>query len=182
MKWSEIISRRNVLFNIPMELGDKSLSGDASADVILTRVAYEKKAEEISSFMQDVMSGLKKDGYDEMERKVSFMRDVEAKMSCELSEKPSDDDVNEADRIRKEILPDYEKKREEIEKSFMSAQEKKMQEETDEPSSFITRKDFSEICGLMGVSGDFDFIIPNAGNQVKMSKTSFLSLLATMVI
>ena len=101
MKWTEIAGRANILRNVPMAEGDRKLKGESVAELILLRVAYERKQDELRQFMQDVAKRLKPEGYDEREAKVARMRDIEerakaAKDAKEGGDAPAPEELEKA--------------------------------------------------------------------------------------
>lgn len=83
MKWTEIAGRANILRNVPMAEGDRKLKGESVAELILLRVAYERKQDELRQFMQDVAKRLKPEGYDDREAKVLRMREIEERAKAD---------------------------------------------------------------------------------------------------
>lgn len=172
--------RRNVLQNIPFTVGDRKLTGDAVANVILLRVSYERKAEELSNFLQEVVKGLKPDGYDERERAVADMTRVE-EMEKGDGEKPSSDDIEKARKTRNDVLEMHNEEREALERSFSEANEKKLSEETTIEGRPLSRQAFSDICSLLGVDGEMEFRVPGRVDSIPINKVQFLSMVGDMV-
>lgn len=91
MKWTEIAGRANILRNVPMAEGDRKLKGESVAELILLRVAYERKQDELRQFMQDVAKRLKPEGYDDREAKVLRMRETEERAQAAKDAKEGGD-------------------------------------------------------------------------------------------
>lgn len=183
MKWTEIAGRANILMNVPMAEGDRKLKGESVAELILLRVAYERKRDELRQFMQDVAKRLKPEGYDEREARVARMRDIEerAKASEKGDNAPAPEELEEARKTRAETLETHEKEKEELEKAFMEAQERKMDEDAPAPAKGLSRAAFADICSLLGTEGDTAMLLPGQEKPVPVSKAQLLTWLAQMV-
>ena len=184
MKWTEIAGRANILMNVPMAEGDRKLKGESVAELILLRVAYERKRDELRQFMQDVAKRLKPEGYDEREAKVLRMRDIEER--AKAAEKggdnaPTPEELEEAAKTRAETLETHEKEKEELEKAFLEAQERKMDEEEPSPAKGLSRAAFADICSLLGTEGDTAMLLPGQEKPVPVSKAQLLTWIAQMV-
>lgn len=186
MKWTEIAGRANILRNVPMAEGDRKLKGESVAELILLRVAYERKQDELRQFMQDVAKRLKPEGYDDREAKVLRMREIEeraqaAKDAKEGGDAPTPEELEEAAKTRAETLETHEKEKEELEKAFLEAQERKMDEDAPAPAKGLSRAAFADICSLLGTEGDTAMLLPGQEKPVPVSKAQLLTWIAQMV-
>ncbi len=183
MKWTEIAGRANILRNVPMAQGDRKLRGESVAELILLRVAYERKQDELRQFMQDVAKRLKPEGYDDREDKVLRMREIEerAKAAKEGGDAPTPEELEEAAKTRAETLETHEKEKEELEKAFLEAQERKMDEEEPSPARGLSRAAFADVCSLLGTEGDTAMLLPGQEKPVPVAKAQLLTWLAQMV-
>lgn len=184
MKWTEIAGRANILRNVPMAEGDRKLKGESVAELILLRVAYERKRDELRQFMQDVAKRLKPEGYDEREAKVLRMRDIEER--AKAAEKggdnaPTPEELKEAKETRADVLETHEREKEELEKAFLEAQERKMDEEEPSPAKGLSRAAFADICSLLGTEGDTAMLLPGQEKPVPVAKAQLLTWIAQMV-
>lgn len=184
MKWTEIAGRANILMNVPMAEGDRKLKGESVAELILLRVAYERKRDELRQFMQDVAKRLKPEGYDEREAKVARMRDIEER--AKAAEKggdnaPTPEELEEARKTRADVLETHEREKEELEKAFLEAQERKMDEEEPSPAKGLSRAAFADICSLLGTEGDTAMLLPGQEKPVPVAKAQLLTWIAQMV-
>lgn len=184
MKWTEIAGRANILRNVPMAEGDRKLKGESVAELILLRVAYERKRDELRQFMQDVAKRLKPEGYDEREAKVLRMRDIEER--AKAAEKggdnaPTPEELEEAKETRADVLETHEREKEELEKAFLEAQERKMDEEEPAPAKGLSRAAFADICSLLGTEGDTAMLLPGQEKPVPVAKAQLLTWIAQMV-
>lgn len=182
MKWTEIAGRANILRNVPMAEGDRKLKGESVAELILLRVAYERKQDELRQFMQDVAKRLKPEGYDEREAKVLRMREIEERAQADKEgDAPAPEELEEARKTRAETLETHEKEKEELEKAFMEAQERKMDEDAPAPAKGLSRAAFADVCSLLGTEGDTAMLLPGQEKPVPVSKAQLLTWLAQMV-
>lgn len=184
MKWTEIAGRANILMNVPMAEGDRKLKGESVAELILLRVAYERKRDELRQFMQDVAKRLKPEGYDEREAKVQRMRDIEER--AKAAEKggdnaPAPEELEEAKETRADVLETHEREKEELEKAFLEAQERKMDEEEPSPAKGLSRAAFADICSLLGTEGDTAMLLPGQEKPLPVAKAQLLTWIAQMV-
>ena len=184
MKWTEIAGRANILRNVPMAEGDRKLKGESVAELILLRVAYERKQDELRQFMQDVAKRLKPEGYDEREAKVLRMREIEER--AKAAEKgggdtPTPEELEEAKETRADVLETHEREKEELEKAFLEAQERKMDEEEPSPAKGLSRAAFADICSLLGTEGDTAMLLPGQEKPVPVAKAQLLTWIAQMV-
>lgn len=186
MKWTEIAGRANILMNVPMAEGDRKLKGESVAELILLRVAYERKRDELRQFMQDVAKRLKPEGYDEREAKVLRMREIEERAKAAEESKggdnaPAPEELEEAKETRADVLETHEREKEELEKAFLEAQERKMDEEEPSPAKGLSRAAFADICSLLGTEGDTAMLLPGQEKPVPVAKAQLLTWIAQMV-
>lgn len=186
MKWTEIAGRANILMNVPMAEGDRKLKGESVAELILLRVAYERKRDELRQFMQDVAKRLKPEGYDEREAKVLRMREIEERAKAAEESKgcdnaPAPEELKEAKETRADVLETHEREKEELEKAFLEAQERKMDEEEPAPAKGLSRAAFADICSLLGTEGDTAMLLPGQEKPLPVAKAQLLTWIAQMV-
>ena len=93
VKWAEAASRANLLANVPL----RGLDGKSLADIILLRVAYDRKADELRGFMADVARKLKPEGYDDRASQVARMEEVERRSKAPDSDLPTPEELAEAE-------------------------------------------------------------------------------------
>ena len=77
MTYEEFFMNRAILNNIPLVFEGRRLGKSEVASVMLMRVAYNKKTEEFNKCMEDVLKGLKKEGFDERAQAIAAMEDVD---------------------------------------------------------------------------------------------------------
>lgn len=176
MKWTEIAARANVLRNVPLSTEGRKLGGDTMAELILLRVAYDRKAEELQLFMADVAKGLKPKGYDERERKAARHEELSKK-----SDRTADEDRELRESITKEELESHERERKDMEKAFQEAQAKKMEEDVDPPAKPLSRKALAELCELIGAEGCIALQLPGQDEPLTVTRAQMLTWLAQMV-
>lgn len=188
MIWSELISRRNVLSNIPMSLDGRTLEKGTVANIILMKVAYDRKYDEFQKFMLDVLNGLKKDGYDDRAREYANAEETLNRKKAydswsgegEKPDCPTDEEIEKANDVVANS-GDFKKEREELENSFVDAQEKKLKEEVKIQCAPLTKDDFAEICGVVGADGTIEVALPNSEKPVLVPRQALLGWVANLV-
>ena len=94
---------------------------------------------------------------------------------------PTPEELEEARKTRAETLETHEKEREELEKAFLEAQERKMDEEEPAPAKGLSRAAFADICSLLGTDGDTAMLLPGQEKPVPVAKAQLLTWIAQMV-
>lgn len=177
MKWAEAASRANLLANVPL----KGLDGKSTADIILLRVAYDRKADELRDFMADVARKLKPEGYDDRAQRVARMEDVERRQEEGGDHAPTPEELAEAEETRKTALETHERERQELETRFQEAQRKKMDEDTEVDGGALPRDTFNALCQQVGAEGAMPLALPGREEPVMVGKAQLLAWLAQMV-
>ena len=77
MTYEEILGKRNISSNIPLVYEGRELSREMKATVVLMKVSYDKVATEFDKDMQEVLKGLKKDGFDDRSRDIQKMEEID---------------------------------------------------------------------------------------------------------
>ena len=194
MKWTEIAGRANILMNVPMAEGDRKLKGESVAELILLRVAYERKRDELRQFMQDVAKRLKPEGYDEREAKVLRMRDIEERakaaekggdapedVETRRATSPTPEELEEAKETRADVLDPHAGEKEALHNDYLAAQGRPMDEEEPAPAKGLSRAAFADICSLLGTEGDTAMLLPGQEKPVPVAKAQLLTWIAQMV-
>lgn len=177
VKWAEAASRANLLANVPL----RGLDGKALADIILLRVAYDRKADELREFMADVARKLKPQGYDDRASQVARMEEVERRSKAPEGDLPTPEELAEAEETRKNVLQEHERERQELEARFQEAQRKKMDEDTAVEGGALPRDTFNALCQQIGTEGALPLALPGQENPVEVGKAQALAWLAQMV-
>lgn len=176
--------------NIPLYYDGKKLDKKTAASVMLLRVAYGKKVQEFEKDMQEVLKGLKKEGFDERSQAVAEMERIDAqkKKSEEWKEEdgvekpamPTDEELAKADETRK-TLDAYNEEKKELEEAYLEARKKKVSEKVDMKGYALTKEELGEIYEVVGAEGKFNLSLPYSENPIQITNEQFLSMVANMV-
>ena len=190
MTYNDIFFRNNIVANIPLVYEGRKLGKSEAASVMLVRVAYANKVQEYEKYMEEVLKGLKKEGFDERSRAIAEMEDVDRRKKAAEQWKQGDKD-GKPEMPTKEELEQYEKTREtkeeydkelkELEEAYGEARRKQGEKDVKLDAKF-TRAEYAEICELIGYEGDFEISSIFTGGKEKISKEMFLGLIASNVV
>lgn len=196
MKYNDIFTRKAILNNIPLVFEGRKLGKSEVASLMLIRVAYDRKTDEFNKFMEDVLKGLKKEGFDERSQAVQQMEDVDRRKKAaeewkegdtdkdgkpvEKPSMPTKEELEKADKTR-ETKANYDKELEELNESYMEARNKKLEEETTISGGTFTRAEYAEICGLIGSEGDIE-MTGFATEAVKIPRAQLLNMIAAHLV
>lgn len=188
MKYSELLDENVFIGNIPMMVDGKRLPKQTAANVILLRVELQKKATALTEDMQEVLKGLKKEGFDDRAKAVQEMESVDERVKkCEAwkegdegekPEMPTAEELKKAEETRAKKA-DFDAELKEVEEAYTEAYSKKLKEEVSVKGT-LNRNDLAEIYEVIGTDGEMDFR-RNDGKTVKISKADFLTILAQWV-
>ena len=184
MTYEEILGKRNISSNIPLVYEGRELSREMKATVVLMKVSYDKVAAEFDKDMQEVLKGLKKEGFDDRSRDIQKMEEIDKrKEKNDNGEKdivaPTDEELKEAERIR-EKKEDYDKEVKELDESYRKAYVEKLKETVKFTERKLSSSDLAEIIGMLGTDGNMEITIN--GNKNNVSKESFISLIASELV
>lgn len=186
MNYNDIFSRSALLDNIPINDERYKFSPDVVTSVILLRVAYAREKKLFEEQMVDVLSALKKEGFDKRAQAIQKMEDIFSRMKAhdewdgqgERPVKPTDKEISEAEEIRK-TAGDFEKEKNELISAYMDAREKKAKEDAGMNSRKLSYEAFMEIVSAIGTHGDIEL----AGIPMnKASKEEFLQAIAENLV
>lgn len=196
MKYNDIFTRKAILNNIPLVFEGRKLGKSEVASLMLIRVAYDRKTDEFNKFMEDVLKGLKKEGFDERSQAVQQMEDVDRRKKAaeewkegdkdpdgkpvEKPSMPTKEELDKSDKTR-ETKANYDKELEELNESYMEARNKKLEEETTISGGTFTRAEYAEICGLIGSEGDIE-LTGFATEAVKIPRAQLLNMIAAHLV
>lgn len=196
MTYEEIFMRRAILSNIPLVFEGRKLGKSEVASVMLMRVAYNKKTEEFNKCMEDVLKGLKKEGFDERAQAIAAMEDVdrrkkaaeewkegdkdEAGKPIEKPAMPTEEELKKAEETRK-TKDDHDKELAELNENYSEARKKKLEESTTIANGTFTRSEYAEICELIGSEGTIE-LFGFADEAVKVARAEFLAMIATHLV
>lgn len=196
MTYNDVFLRSNIASNIPLVFEGRKLPKAETASVMLLRVAYSGKVEEYQKCLEEVLKGLKKEGFDDRARAVAEMESVDARAKAakewkkgdtdkdgkpaEKPEMPTAEELEKAEKTR-ETVEEFEKEKKELEEAYMEAQQKKSEEKVDFKNGTLTRAEFEEICELIGTEGDIE-VRGFSDTPVKLPKEQFLGMVASKLV
>lgn len=181
MTYQELTYRNQLINTIPMSGCNKDIDANLAASIILLQVEYQHKVSEFETFMQDVLKGLKKEGFDDRLRKHQEMLNVDERQKAydtwkedsdeERPTAPTDEERLSADEWRPND-PDFIEEFNELDKSYLTAYNKKLKEEVSCDIK-LSREDFAKLVAHIGLEGTIAITALN-GQKVEMSNTEFL--------
>ena len=191
MKYSEVYDRNNLLVNIPLSMDGRQLTKGTAASVMLLRVAYGKKIQELENDLQEVLKGLKKEGFDERSQAVAEMERVEAqkKKAEEWKEgdkgekpvMPSEEELKKAENTR-ETLDEYKQEKKELEEAYLEARKKKFEEKVDMKGKTLKREELEDLYDMMGTDGTVNIVVPYLKEPIEVKKENFLEMIAANLV
>lgn len=164
MDYNKIFQRNNVLVNIPLSNEGRKLPGKTAATVMLLRVAYGNKVQEFEKDLQEVLKGLKKEGFDERLQKYELPEDNAERMSDEQERKG------------------FEQERKELEEAYMEARKKKSEEKVDMKGKSLTAVELADIYEVVGTEGKISLSMPYQPNPVEVPREAFLQMVAEVLV
>lgn len=189
ISYATAFEKNAIIKNIPLIFEGRKLPKGMSAKVVLVRVQYDKIIKQFEEDCQQVLKGLKKDGFDEraqkyqrfdeiLSRKKAYDNwDLELKneegKEIEKPEMPTDEELKELEEGKegrdefeneqKELVFEYGKAREEKAKELVLFEEKK-----------FSLDELDAIIELIGIDGEITI------NDRKVSKEMFLDVIGSM--
>lgn len=196
MTYNDIFLKRAILRNIPIAFEGRKLGKTEVASVMLMRVVYEKKVEEFNKDMEEVLKGLKKEGFDDRAQAIAEMEKVDLQKKTaeewkegdkdengkpiEKPEMPTKEELKKVEETRK-TKEDYDKELKELNENYSAAREKKLNESISLQNSSFSHEEYAEICEVIGLEGNID--ISGFGKEpIKMPKIDFLEMIAINLV
>lgn len=164
MNYNRVFQVNNVLVNIPLSMEGRKLPGKTAASVMLLRVAYGKKVNEFETDMQEVVKGLKKEGFDERARRYSLPEDDKERMTDEQQRK------------------DFESERKELEDAYLEARKRKAEENVEMKCGTLTRDELADLYEVVGTEGVMMMSVPYADKPIEVGREGFLQMVAEMLV
>lgn len=191
MTYNEIFfNSKFILNNIPLGNKDFTFPSRIATSIILMQVSYDQKVKEYNDFMQEALTKMKKEGFDERSHKVNMYKDVDKRMKAHLEWKEGDEGERPAKPGEQElkaakegeaILSEFEAEYKELETAYEEAGKKKSSEEVKDFNKKFSRADYEELVSCIGVSGNIS-IVTLDGKEEEIPKVSFLRLIATNMV
>lgn len=196
MTYNDVFFRSNIASNIPLVLEGRKLPKAETASVMLLRVAYSAKVEEYQKCLEEVLKGLKKEGFDDRARAVAEMESVDARAKAakewkkgktdkdgkpvEKPEMPTQEELDKAEKTR-ETVEEFEKEKKELEEAYAEAQRKKSEEKVEIKNGTLSRAEYAEICEMIGSEGEIE-IRGFSDHPVNIPKEQFLGMIASKLV
>lgn len=188
-----MFNNRTIVSNIPLVYEGRELSAKLQAKLMIMRVAYDKAMSTFQDKMKEVSNGLKPEGYDDLEREIGKMLEIEGKEKDFKEwngegEKPAEltkEELEEAKKIRAEKYEDYEAKKAVLAEKLNEAYLQEGNEQADIKVKMLTEEDYAEIISVVKTNGCIDYV-GHDGTKVNGSlgipKISFLGLIAANLV
>ena len=175
MTVNETFNNRTIVSNIPLVFEGRELSSKLQAKLMIMRVTYDKSVSAFQEKMQEVVKGLKVEGYDNLEAEIKKMLAIEKK------EDASKEELEEAKRIREEKYADYEEKKKVLIEKVNEAYNQEGLEQTDIKVKKFTEEEYSEIISVIKTEGKIKYAMNN-DESVDIPKMAFLSMIAANLV
>ena len=189
MTYNQIFEKSAIIKNIPIMFEGRKLPKGMSAKVVMVRVQYDKHIDNFNKEMEEVVKGLKPEGFDERSQKFQKMNDIDNRKAAfenwkkgdldaegkpvEKPVMPSDEELKEADETRKG-KEEFEKELLELNEEYASAQREKMSEEVEFSERLFTMEELSDLIEMLGEEEGTMKI-----NDRDVPKQVFLNLIAS---
>lgn len=195
MTYEEILGKRNISSNIPLVYEGRELSREMKATVVLMKVSYDKVAAEFDKDMQEVLKGLKKEGFDDRSRDIQKMEEIDKRKKAFQAWKkgakdekgndiprptaPTDEELKEIEKIR-ETKENYDDECKELDELYRKAYIEKLKETVKFTERKFSASDLAEIIGMLGTDGDMVLTVNGIENRI--AKEAFISLVAANLV
>lgn len=160
MKYSEVFRNSVFALAIPLE----NLEKKAGSSVLFMRYEYEQAMEEFNKKLQGALKVLKKDDFDAKLQKLEKVKSIEGRIEAaekwngegEEPTKVSDEEKTDMETLKAE-LGDFESGEyaDYLEKS-KDAYDKLMDSECPTSISKLTREQYTEVYGAVGINGNME--------------------------
>lgn len=196
MTYNDIFFRNRIVANIPLVFEGRKLPKSETASVMLIRVAYNNKVQEFEKDMEEVLKGLKKEGFDDRAHAIADMESVDARMKAakewkkgqkgedgkpvEKPEMPSDEELKKADETRA-TKEEFEAEKKELEEEYVTARQKRAEQKVEVKNGMFSRSEYAEICEVIGYEGEIE-VSGFADVPVKIPREEFLGMIAAHLV
>lgn len=196
MTYNDIFFRNRIVANIPLVFEGRKLPKSETASVMLIRVAYNNKVQEFEKDMEEVLKGLKKEGFDDRAHAIAEMESVDARMKAakewkkgqkgedgkpvEKPEMPSDEELKKADETRA-TKEEFETEKKELEEEYVTARQKRAEQKVEVKNGMFSRSEYAEICEVIGYEGEIE-VSGFADVPVKIPREEFLGMIAAHLV
>lgn len=196
MTYNDIFFRSRIVANIPLVFEGRKLPKSETASVMLIRVVYNNKVQEFEKDMEEVLKGLKKEGFDDRAHAIAEMESVDARMKAakewkkgqkgeddkpiEKPEMPSDEELKKADETRA-TKEEFEAEKKELEEEYVTARQKRAEQKVEVKNGMFSRSEYAEICEVIGYEGEIE-VSGFADVPVKIPREEFLGMIAAHLV
>lgn len=196
MTYNDIFFRNRIVANIPLVFEGRKLPKSETASMMLIRVAYNNKVQEFEKDMEEVLKGLKKEGFDDRAHAIAEMESVDARMKAakewkkgqkgedgkpvEKPEMPSDEELKKADETRA-TKEEFEAEKKELEEEYVTARQKRAEQKVEVKNGMFSRSEYAEICEVIGYEGEIE-VSGFADVPVKIPREEFLGMIAAHLV
>lgn len=189
MTVNEMYNNRMIVSNIPLMFEGRELSSKLQAKVMIMRVTYDKAMAAFQDKMKEVVNGLKPEGYDDLDREIGKMLEIEGKEKTfkewngegEKPTEPTKEELAEAKKIREEKFADYEAKKAVLQGKTNEAYMQESAEQSGIKVKNLTEDEYAEIISMLKTDGTIQ-CTGNDGGKFELSKMAFLSLVAANLV
>lgn len=190
MKYYELIGKANLANQIPLAYGEKKLSADSAAEVVLLKVHFNSALENMKESLDEVVKNLKKEGFDERSSAIEEMKKVDATLKAisewedgksegEKPKMPTEEEIAKAEETRK-TEEDFNKELLELSEVYNKAANKQMFEDVDFKYG-LSKDAWKNIYDMLGTDDEIDFIFAN-GTSKKIKTIQFIQFLGELII
>ncbi|MBR4891177.1 MAG: hypothetical protein IKU15_07815 [Clostridia bacterium] len=194
MTVNELFNNRMIVSNIPLVYEGRELSAKLQAKLMIMRVSYDKAVSAFQDKMKEVSNGLKPEGYNDIEREITKMLEIEGKEK-DFKEwngegtkpyEPTKEELEEAKKIRTEKYEDFEAKKAVLVEKINEAYLQEGKEQADIKVKMLTEEDYAEIISVVKTDGLINYIGYN-GKKIHAAdggipKIDFLGLIAASLV
>ena len=195
MKYYELVAKSNIINQVPLYYNGEKLPASSAADIVMLRVTLNTILQEKQKFLEEALSKLKKEGFDERARDVEEMKKVKSILQA-LEEWKEGDKDNEGNEIPKPEKPseeaikkaeetalieeDFNKEKEELISAYEEITKKQFVEDI-EFTKGISRETWESVYNMIGVENTIKFTYPNS-KEVDLNNEIFLQYLGELII
>lgn len=193
MTVNELFNNRTIVSNIPLVYEGRELSARLQAKLMIMRVSYDKAMSAFQDKMKEVSNGLKPEGYDDLEREIAKMLEIEGKEKFfkewngegAKPDEPTKEELEEAKKIRAEKYEDYEAKKAVLVEKINEAYLQEGTEQADVKVKMLTEEDYAEIISVVKTDGCIDYVGHDGvkvNSPLGLPKITFLGLIAANLV
>ena len=194
MKYYELLSKSNLVNQIPLVFNGIKLPADTAANIVLLKVSYNNAIEDLRKEQEEILKNLKKEGFDDRLHSIEEMESVDARIKAfnewtedltddkgnkvEKPKYPTEEEINKANETRK-ISVEFEKEKEELSEVYEKAIQKKYFEDV-KLDKGITKEDWKNIYNIIGTDSTIEFKYPN-GSSKEINGIHFLQYIGELI-